>query len=285
MIQFRASRRTKKLLIGAAAFGGGFPLFAVLHNVFYALAGMTDIGIVGAGLTFLSVASFLIAVFLCPAGVVFCLIAALLDALTGGRTTWPRLFAVIVVSAVAAVAGVVIFGELMSPSTIERDDEAGYNGSFEVVKAELPVNWHVYDRALDDGDAEIVYDTEDPVDGIQSLGLIVHRADPRGGWGSPGLFQDVEAVAGRSYRVSFWLKNRDCRVRLLIDSEKGESHEPRNPIVEIIGPERTGDDVWQRFEYTYTVPENYANIRFEINVLAAGRLWIDDVRIEPLAGG
>jgi hypothetical protein len=36
--------------------------------------------------------------------------------------------------------------------------------------------------------------------------------------------------------------------------------------------------------YTYTVPAHYSNIRFELNVMAPGTVWVDDVRIEPLPG-
>ena len=47
---------------------------------------------------------------------------------------------------------------------------------------------------------------------------------------------------------------------------------------------RSGDDTWREFVYTYTVPAHYSNIRFELNVMAPGTVWVDDVRIEPLPG-
>jgi len=115
---------------------------------------------------------------------------------------------------------------------------------------------------------EISLDTAESIDGVQSLKMLVHRADPDDGARGPGLFQVTEAQAGQAFRVSFWVKNRGCRFRLRIDSETPESREPRNPIREIIDAETTGDDIWRQFVYTYTVPEHYGNIRFELNVVA-----------------
>jgi hypothetical protein len=167
-------------------------------------------------------------------------------------------------------------------STVARDEAAGFNGSFEFVAGGLPANWNVYDRPLDDGDAELVYDADEPVDGEQSLEMVVHRADRRGGWRSAGIFQNVDAVAGRSYRVSFWLKNRAAVVRLRISSEKGDFRLPHESVVELLEPRRTGTDAWRRYAYDYTVPDGYEDIRVELNVLAPGTVWIDDMRIESL---
>jgi len=126
------------------------------------------------------------------------------------------------------------------------------------------------------------FDTTYAVDGTRSLKFVVHKVNPVGGWRSPGLFQVSHSEEGRSYRISFWLKNRGTKIRLGITSEAGESREPRTPIIEIIDAEKSGDDAWRQFVYTYNVPTNYGNIRFEINFVAPGTVWIDDVRIELL---
>lgn len=92
MTESGGTRRTKRLLIGAAACLVGIPLFALLHNLFDALSGMTsDVVILSGFLGFLSVACFLSALALCPAGAAICLVAALLDRLTAGWKTAPRL--------------------------------------------------------------------------------------------------------------------------------------------------------------------------------------------------
>ena len=164
----------------------------------------------------------------------------------------------------------------------EKSESSGFNGSFEIEKSGLPVNWYIYYSPIRNGDAELSLDSMDAVEGRQSLKFIAHRGDARCGWTTAGLFQVRPAKAKTSYKVSFWLKNQGCRIRLVIDSETADSREPRAPIREIIDAEMTGDDTWREFVYTYTVPAHYSNIRFELNVLEPGTLWVDDVRIEPL---
>jgi hypothetical protein len=270
------------LLIAAAVLLIGVPVFAVLHNVFYALAAMSVSGILSDGFVFLSTASFLLAVVICPAGFVFCLLAALLRPLTAGWSSVSRWGFLVAVPVIVAVVASLVLQQWLAMSTVARDEAAGFNGSFEVVADGLPANWHVYDKALERGDARLVYDPDDPVDGAQSLEMVVQHADGSGGWRSAGLFQDVDAEAGQTYRVSFSLKSRGARVRLRIDSEKGDFRRPHEPTVETLEAQDTGGNVWRRVERDYTVPDGYRDIRFEINVLSPGTVWIDDVRIEPV---
>jgi hypothetical protein len=63
-------RRAKSFLILLAASLVGFPLFVVLHNLFYALAELaSDVVVLSPVLMFLEVVFFLIALFVCPPGV------------------------------------------------------------------------------------------------------------------------------------------------------------------------------------------------------------------------
>lgn len=276
-------RRTKRLLIGAAAGVLGVPIFAILHNIFYALSVMAnDLVLLSRLLGGLDVACFLLALIVCPAAAVICLVWALIDRLAARATTVTRRILLIVVPALAAVAVVSFFFNSLGFSTQKVDPAAGYNGSFEFVKSGYPANWWVFHRPLDHGDGEMSFDTSDAVDGTQSLKFVVHKASPVPSPDSPGLFQLSDAEEGRSYRISFWLKNRGATIRLSITSELYESREPLTPIIEIIDAEKTADDTWRQFVYTYAVPAHYTNIRFEINFVAPGTLWIDDIRIEPL---
>lgn len=280
---FKVKRRTKRLLIGAAAGVCGVPFFAILHNVFYALSlRANDLVLLSRFLAGLDVACFLLAVFVCPAAAIICLVWALSDWLAARGTTVLLRILLIAVATLAAVAAFFFLVKSGEMSTRKVDRAAGYNGSFEFVKSGYPANWYVYHRPLDDGDGEMSLDTADAVDGTRSLKFAVSKANPVGGWRSPGLFQVSDAEEGRSYRLSFWLKNRAAKIRLLITSETHESREPRILIIEIIDAERTGNQTWRQFVYTYTVPAHYANIRFEMNIVAPGTVWIDDVRIEPL---
>lgn len=275
------SHRTRKLLRVAGAGLLGVLVFGILHNVLYGLSRMTDAGILRQLLGFLDGACFLLAVFACPALSVVCVVWAIVDRF-GRHGSWSQRLLRLALP-LAAVALVCYFlAEACSFSKRETDATAGFNGSFEAVKSGYPANWYIYHKPLEEGDAELDYDDTDPVDGTQSLRFVVHRAAPAGGWHSPGLFQLTDAEEGGSYRVSFWLKNQGCHIRLVINSETAESLEPRNPIYRKIGPEQTGEGAWKQFVYDYTVPAHYANIRFELNLLAPGTVWIDDVRITPL---
>jgi hypothetical protein len=63
-------RKVKSFLILLVVSLLGFPLFAVLHNVFYALAEVaSDVVVLSQALTFLEVVFFLIGVLMCPPGV------------------------------------------------------------------------------------------------------------------------------------------------------------------------------------------------------------------------
>ncbi len=162
----------------------------------------------------------------------------------------------------------------------EKDDSVGFNGGFETAKSGLPVNWYLYHPPIKNGDVEIALDTRDAHEGNQSLKFVVQRADSRGGWTTAGLFQVVPAKAKRSYKVSFWLKNQGCTTSLLVISEKPKVGPPANR--KVLGEEETGTNTWRQFEYVYTVPETYDNIRFELDVVKPGTFWIDDVRIEEV---
>jgi hypothetical protein len=278
-------KRTKRLLIGALACLLGIPLFVVLHNFFAALGMMTsDIGLVSGLFRFLAVASFWGALVLCPAGAAICLMLALMLRLPVRGPRWVRLTLLVLLPAMATGIALTLFFQALSLSRIERDEAAGFNGSFEVVRSGLPVNWYVYHRPLREGEAAFSIDTIHAVDGARSVRFDVDAVDPAGGWRSPGLFQVMDAHEGQSYEVSVRVKIQGSSVRLRITSESAQSREPRTPVTEVIADETEADE-WREFTYHYTVPADYDNIRFEMNVVAPGTLWIDDVRIEPIRGG
>jgi hypothetical protein len=186
----------------------------------------------------------------------------------------------VVLALAAASAGCFFPQPMLNMSIREVDEAAGYNGSFEFVKSGYPANWYLSRRQLENGDCEMTFDTADKVDGTQSLKFVVRKVDPGGGWPSPGLFQSSHAQEGRAYRISFWLKTRGAVIRLSIRSEA--LNPSPNPIIASIKAEETGDHGWRQFVYTYTVPARHDSIRFEINIIAPGTAWIDNVRIDPL---
>jgi hypothetical protein len=194
---------------------------------------------------------------------------------------------------VAALVALVTVSGCVVPGMGRKDRSLGFNGSFEIVRSGLPVNWELSRYPVKRGDAEFALDTTDPVDGDQSLRIVVRRiaADQ---WGEPFLFQVREAEPGVGHAVSFWLKNRGSRAALIIKNEEryapffGLSDEEKrdyaaHPAVRaVLDESKTGADEWRRYQYVYTVPETDGTIRFELRILRPGILWIDDVRIEPV---
>jgi len=74
-------RKVKYFLILLGGSVIGFAVFAVLHNVFYALAEISsDIVVLSQMLKFLDAASFLVAIFVCPAGLLIGAIGGMLTA-------------------------------------------------------------------------------------------------------------------------------------------------------------------------------------------------------------
>lgn len=273
------AKRSKKLLLASLAFLLGFVVFVLLHNLFSALqmlAGGT--GLLAGLFRGLSVISFVAALGLCPAGIVFCAALALLVWIPVPGPTWLRTTVLLGVATLAAVLALRLVGGRRL-STIERDPSAGLNGSFEVARSGIPVNWYVYHRPLEAGEATLTLDTLDAADGRQSVRIETRTVGGRG-WNAPGLFHVEDAVNGETYDVSFWLKQEGGRVGVRITSEKPESGGERQPITETFSPDSTGGGAWRRFTYTYTVPARYVDVRFELNVLSPGTVWIDGVSIE-----
>ncbi len=194
------------------------------------------------------------------------------------------------VIAMLAISGCVI------PGAGVHDDSLGYNGSFEIQRAGLPVNWSSSRYPIRNGDAEFTIDTADAVSGEQSLKIVVRRFSDSSRW-KPFLFQVREAEQGKTYAVKFWLKCQGCRVLLEIGNEgkyylfggqpeaEKQDYAAHPRIRKLLDEEEIGNNEWRQFQYHYTVPETDGSIRFELKLMRTGTLWIDDVRIQRVEEG
>ena len=173
------------------------------------------------------------------------------------------------------VVGLILLSGCTRMSKEIRDKTAGMNGSFEIAKSGLPVNWLVYTpTTVPTGDFDIIIDTTEYKDGKQSLKFLVRECSPVGGWWSPGFCNEYQALPGEIYRISFWIKNHESEFLIRIGGvsvSKGEYDT-------IVNSDETIND-WQLFEYYYTIPEKMKAIRFEMNILHPGTFWIDDIKI------
>ncbi len=205
----------------------------------------------------------------------------------------------------ASVIVLAVISGCVFPGMGDRDKSLGYNGSYEIAKSRLPVNWTFSRYPIKRGDAEVSLDTMDAIDGDQSLKFVVHRI-AEGRFGVPFLFQVRTAEPSAKYAVSFWLKNQGCTVQVeigyegkdplfgLSDYEK-QDYASHPPIRKVLGDDETGNDQWRQFRYSYTVPETDGRLRFQLAIrrpfalhtmrpsMGPCTLWIDDVRVEQVA--
>lgn len=183
------------------------------------------------------------------------------------------------------------------PGIGEIDSSVDENGSFEVVRAGMPVNWILDRYAIRNGEAEFLLDTTDAVHGQQSLKVVVHEVhDDR--WLAPWFFRTGPAESGATYAVSFWLKSTACVVEMVIRNEgkdplfgfgslseaEREDYAAHPPVRRILGGGETDTVKWRQFRYVYKIPETDGSLRFELRIVRPCTLWIDDVRIERAEG-
>lgn len=177
-----------------------------------------------------------------------------------------------------AIIAATLIGCFNKMSETVRDESAGINGSFEVTKSGLPVNWTIYaSTTIPTGNYELIIDTTDYKDGKQSLKFLVHECSPKGGWLSPGISQEYSANSGETYKVSFWVKNEGSEFRVKIGGVSAFEGQ-YDTVVE----SRASIHDWKMFEYDYKMPMEFETIRFELNVLKPGSFWIDDIKIEVI---
>jgi len=163
-------------------------------------------------------------------------------------------------------------------SEMIEDKTAGMNGSFEVVKSGLPVNWLFYTpKTVPEGDFEIITDTTEFKDGKQSLKFDVRECVATGGWYSPGFCKEFPAKPGESYKISFWVKNSGSGFFVQIGGV-GSSTGHYETIIK----SDENIDSWRLVEYKYIIPEKMRAIRFQLNIKKPGIFWIDDLRIEQI---
>ena len=161
-----------------------------------------------------------------------------------------------------------------------HDESAGLNGSFEIVRSGLPVNWGVYSpTTIPAGDYELSLDRQNFVHGKQSLKFTIRDCSDTGGWLSPGIFRETLAKPDVTYKISFWIKTEGSAIR----AEAGGVSAFEGKYVTLL---ESYDSIpeWTKIEYEYRMPESFDVLRIQINGLSPGNLWLDDVRIETVTG-
>lgn len=157
-----------------------------------------------------------------------------------------------------------------------KKPEAGFNGGFEEVSQGLPVNWVLYTpKTVKEGLFTIVTDTMEFAEGKQSLKFDVQQCSATGGRFSPGLSKEWEVTPGATYQIRFKIKNKEARIQTRIH---GVSSKKSGEV--LVNEQTDTGGQWRTFSYSYTVPPDFKRLRFELNILSAGVVNIDDVQVE-----
>jgi hypothetical protein len=164
---------------------------------------------------------------------------------------------------------------------LEEDSSAGINGSFEIWKNDLPVNWLMYTPStVPDANFEIVMDNHQSKEGNYSLRFDVTSCSSIGGWRSPGFtseFFSVNRFKGeQSYKISFWVKNEGAEFKI---SAGPVSTKEGNMQVLISSNQNIPD--WKYYEYIVNIVSEQW-LRMELNILSQGSFWIDDININTV---
>ena len=161
-------------------------------------------------------------------------------------------------------------------SEIKQNSSAGFNGGFEIAESDLPVNWILYtEKTAGSGEFKIRTDNKTFHSGSQSLVFDVTSCSDKGGRFSPGCAAELNVISGKTYTLRFWIKNEGTAF-----SVSAGAVQPTTGLVKTVLKSSESVHEWKQYEYKIEVPADYTKIRFELNVLKAGKLWIDDVTIE-----
>jgi hypothetical protein len=169
-----------------------------------------------------------------------------------------------------------------------KDQSAGMNGGFEIVRNQLPVNWYFTryketieqnDRSINDFD--IISDTIDIKEGNRALKFVIRKCSNKGMFQSPGLFQEFEVKSGATYRMSFWVKNNGTNFKIDIAAItlKGDSKEP-NEVKSISSKEDITE--WKQYVVQKHIPSDLDRIRIDLTLLSPGVFQIDDVQLKEI---
>jgi hypothetical protein len=183
-----------------------------------------------------------------------------------------------VLSYMLLTIGLVVVGCHQPMSETVKGDTTTYNGGFEQVKDNKPVNWLLYTPATTrNGDFDITVDTTDHVEGRRSLRIAVRQCGDKGGRLSPGISQEIAATQGASYEVSYQLKNTGARYRIHITGVDAWNSDTGVTITNADTLQQ-----WTSYKHSYTLPTHMKRLRIEVNVLSAGVLCIDDIVVKEL---
>ena len=154
---------------------------------------------------------------------------------------------------------------------------AGTNLGFEVLEKGLPVNWIFYDPP--GFDYRILPDSSNPKEGRYALHFEIRKSSDEGRINFAGFTNEFreECQSDGKYRLTFWLRNKGCRFRILVNAVNEKTSAGQAIVKEESA--RIGD--WKQYSIETSVPAGMW-LRFEIQLKEVGDFYIDDVKIRKI---
>ena len=153
---------------------------------------------------------------------------------------------------------------------------AGLNGSFETAEDGCPVNWTFFPNLESNASYQAVLDSEDVVDGKNSLKLVVKQNDKTTGFRS----RRIPVQSGKKYKLAMSVKADGCtlKVNRIVQDPSGKKNLRSTIIVNTREPSVT----WQEYEETLVVAAGEAYVLLIFLIEGTGTLWCDNVQLEEI---
>jgi len=175
----------------------------------------------------------------------------------------------------AAVLLLAMLTSCASDTAAVLGEDAGLNGSFEIVEDGLPVNWAFFPDPSNTESFDVSIDSERSLEGRHSIRMAVASDDSDR---PPGFrSRRVPVASGRTYTVSLsaWSDGPELAVRRIVMDATKTSNRRSDLIVEA----RPSSVDWERYSESLTVAEGEAYVVLIAVVRGEGTIWIDDVRV------
>lgn len=158
------------------------------------------------------------------------------------------------------------------------DDKAGFNGSFESEKNGVPINWITYtSKTAKYANFRLYFDTKEAKDGKQCLRFDVKNCSDKGGRLSPGIAQEILVKEGETYRLTYWVKNKESNFRVVAKAVNANNEQFCYSLT-------SGETIneWTEKTAICAIGKSMTKLRIEVNILSPGAFWIDDIKVERL---
>ncbi len=156
----------------------------------------------------------------------------------------------------------------------EADENAGINGSFEINKANLPVNWYLLNTNNSSGEGLVQINTSltNPADGKLSL-QIKAPTFQKNEAGKPSIGQILLVNPNSSYTIRFKVRSAG----LVLRAKAGGLNDETDDFVEL--ETNAKSDTWISYELNIKTGPAQERLRLEFSAVTTGTANLDAVEV------